>query len=152
MNEPGGSDFGRWTTADFEKMGWHDCHVHGLEFRPGEHGTGELLLDLDYILEWIRPEGEESFRFRIAPAILRFQEVFGLKINIDFASAAMGPFSIDGVQRRSVAGPRFEMQYWTIPINWPPGEMSFQASGFIQELTGSQHIKNQQHLDPGERA
>ena len=138
----------KWNTQDFEKMSWHDCHVHGLEFRPGEHGTGELLLDLDFILEWI-PGEQGRCQFRIAPATLRFQEVFGLKFSVDFASAAMGPFSIAGIERIQLPG--VDAHEWTIPINWPAGELTFQATGFTQELTGPWHIKNQQHLDPGER-
>jgi hypothetical protein len=68
-----------------------------------ESTGSELELDLDYILEWITPAADSvSFRYRVAPARLRFRDVTNLAITIDYASAsaAMGPFSIDGIERR----------------------------------------------------
>ena len=62
-----------WTHEQFGAMTWHDNHVHALSIREGRHGEGELLLDLDYILEWLKaPHGIE---FRIVPALLRFIDV-----------------------------------------------------------------------------
>ena len=56
-----------WTNQDFELLGWHDVHVHALHILGGEHGAGELWLELDYILEWIPPDtAEGSYRFRVA--------------------------------------------------------------------------------------
>ena len=58
-----------WTETEFD---WHDIHVHGIRFLEGEHTTGELWLDLDYILDWIQSDLEgDAFRFRIAPASLQ---------------------------------------------------------------------------------
>lgn len=45
-----------WTEADYEKFSWHDNHVHGISICEGEHGTGELILDLDYMLNGSRTE------------------------------------------------------------------------------------------------
>jgi hypothetical protein len=44
-----------WTEADFDSLGWHDVHVHGFRVLDGEHGAGELWLDIDYILDWVCP-------------------------------------------------------------------------------------------------
>jgi hypothetical protein len=90
----------RWTQQDFDSLSWHDNHVHALRLTAGESGVGELELDIDYILEWL-PEGG-AFRYRIAPARLRFFGVTDLRIDIDWAvsCAAMGPFSISGIERR----------------------------------------------------
>jgi hypothetical protein len=98
-----------WTEADFEALAWHDVHVHGVRIIEGEHGAGELCLDLDYIVDWLCPVGGEGrCRFRIAPALLTFREVTGLKLSLDYAtpSAAMGPFSIHDVRREEFAYPR----------------------------------------------
>ena len=71
-----------WTEADFDDMSWHDNHVHAFRIREGEHGTGEVELDLDYILEWLSPtEGRVSFR--VAPASLTGRGVYDLQIAID---------------------------------------------------------------------
>lgn len=144
----------KWTQDDFDSMSWHDNHVHGLRFFEGEHGTGELELDLDYILEWITPTAESvSFRYRIAPARLRFHDVTNLAISIDYASAsaAMGPFSIDGIERRVEQRRYGPTVYWRIPVNFPPGEIRFEASGFEQSLVADELLVDRQWLTPTER-
>ena len=42
-----------FTEADYESMGWHDSNIHAISFLPE---TFELVLDIDYILQWIHPE------------------------------------------------------------------------------------------------
>src|SRR3954447_15608689 len=90
----------RWTQDQFDEMSWHDNHVHALRIVAGQHGAGELVLDIDYIAEWLR-NGDE-FRFRLVPAALRFTDVTNLRLSLDYASpsAAMGPFSIHAIERR----------------------------------------------------
>lgn len=45
------------TDADFERLSWHDCHMWGVELRPGDPDEGDwtsdLALDIDFIVEWI---------------------------------------------------------------------------------------------------
>ncbi len=77
----------RWHTADFETLQWHDVHVHGFRILADERGTAELVLDIDFILEWIRGD-DDRFRFRIAQAMLQFHEVFGLRFALDYVPAA----------------------------------------------------------------
>src|SRR6185312_15284433 len=88
-----------------------------------------MELDIDYILEWL-PEGG-AFRYRIAPARLRFFGVTDLRIDIDWAvsCAAMGPFSISGIERRIEQRTHYEAVCWRIPVKFPPGEISFEATG-----------------------
>ena len=48
----------RWTHEQFSEMSWHDNHVHALRVVEGPHGTGELILDLDYVTSsclWTTP-------------------------------------------------------------------------------------------------
>jgi hypothetical protein len=132
-------------------MSWHDNHVHALRIVEGDYGTGELILDIDYILEWVQePNG---MVFRILPATLRFTEVTNLCISLDYStpSAALGPFSIHAIERRSEARERYIAQVWTIVVNWPVGEISFEASGFEQIGWGTQALSSTQHLLPEER-
>ena len=137
----------KWSEADFDAMSWHDNHVHGLAIREGRHGTGELELDIDYILEWIRV-GNGRFQFRIAPARLCFREVFNLKIALDYevATAALGPFSIAAIER--TLQPR---QRWSILLNWPQGQVNFEANGFSQEIVGAEILSDGQCLKPAQR-
>jgi hypothetical protein len=121
---------------DFDTYSWHDNHVHALRIRSGEHGTGELVLDLDYILEWLPPR-DGAFTFRVAPATLTFHGVVDLRVSLDYAgpSAGMTPFSIQGIDRELyLYGNGFSAFRWRIPVNWPDGEITFIASGFTQVL------------------
>lgn len=88
------------TEKDFDELGWHDNYIHSLAIREGEYGSGELILDIDHILEWNCPPGEIC-EFVIAPATLTVLSVTDLQRNVDYAvsSAATGPMSIDGIER-----------------------------------------------------
>lgn len=141
-----------WDESCFDEMSWHDNHVHGLRLREGPVDAGwrgQLELDLDYILEWMRPT-ESTFAFRVAPATLTFVDVLRLRIDIDYAApgAATTPFAIDAITRVvAVDGVR-----WTIALNWPKGEISFDASGFRQALRGPARLTSSQSLTEQERA
>ena len=43
-----------YTEADFGSMGWHDCHIHAIALEPLPSEPGRLLLDIDYLVEWLR--------------------------------------------------------------------------------------------------
>jgi hypothetical protein len=142
-----------WTDADFGEMSWHDNHVHGLQVRAGQYGSGELSLDIDYIVEWLCST-EGSCQFRIAPATLTFRDVTDLRVEIDYAAAtaALTPFSIGQVRRERIAQPGQSIRYrWVIEVNWPHGSISFQAAGFTQALRERALVKSEQWLEPAER-
>ncbi len=47
-----------WADGDFDQMPWHDNAVHGIRIIEGQHGSGELALDLDYMhlkISYLRP-------------------------------------------------------------------------------------------------
>jgi hypothetical protein len=144
-----------WTETDFDSLCWHDTHVHGLRFVDDEHGSGELWLDLDLILEWIGPAQEGgSFRFRVAPALLKFHEVLSLRVSLDYATPGAGtdPFSIDGIEREAIARPEgFHYWKWRLEVNWPQGEITFGSPGFTLQLTGPVVETGAQQLTPAER-
>lgn len=132
-------------------MSWHDNHVHALRLVEGEHGSGELVLDLDYILEWLKtPDG---FQFRIVPATLRFIGVSELRLSLSYVttSAAMGPFSIGGIERTHETRSQYVAQLWSIVVNWPAGEIAFEATGFEQSRHGKEVLSSSQGLRPEER-
>lgn len=116
----------------------------------GEHGSGELILDIDYILEWLQTDGK--YRFSVAPAELRFQQTTDLRVAFDYAatSAALTPFTIHQVEREppSEAG---RASRWVLKLNWPNGELSFFALGFTQVLTGEPAVSTSQALDSRRR-
>jgi hypothetical protein len=140
-----------WTEAQFEQMSWHDNHVHALRVVEGEHGAGELILDVDYILEWL--EAGAEFHFKIVPVYLRFKEVTDLQLAVNYPkiSAAMGPFSIGRISRRTEVRERYTAQCWDIELNWPDGSISFEATGFEQKAWGQVRTTDSQVLKPEER-
>jgi len=131
-----------WTEDDFENMSWHDNHVHGFTIRSGEYGAGEIEFNIDYISEWI-PCEEKSFRFLIAPALLTFRDVTNLKLNLDYKTptAALTPFSIHQIHYDK------NSKEWRIEINWPNGDITFDSSGYNQEVIGDFIESDGQFLD-----
>lgn len=141
-----------WSTMDFDEMSWHDNHVHALRIVEGVHGAGQLILDVDYIVEWLNGKGG-GFQFRIIPSLLTFADVTNLRISLDYEAptAALGPFSIHAIERRREARERYEAQVWRILINWPVGEVSFEAQGFEQRGTAAPVLSDRQVLRAEER-
>ncbi len=142
-----GAETSQWTEADFDDLSWHDNVVHALRLVEGEYGAGLLILDIDYILEWLRDDSGEIL-FRIAPASLEFQDVTHLKITLDYdtPSAGLTPFSLDRIERRMERRDRYEAILWTLGVNWPIGSIKFEAKGFRQFLRGPAVVSSQQRL------
>ena len=142
-----------WTEDDYDSLSWHDVHVHAFRIVEGEHGSGQLWFDLDYILEWICSE-DGSCRFRVAPAVLVFREATSLRLALDYESptAALVPFSLDGIEREIRQHQRgYQTQHWTMRVSWPVGEISFASPGFRQQLTGPAVETDAQRLEPSQR-
>jgi hypothetical protein len=141
-----------WTDADFDRMLWHDNHVHSIRFVAGKDGEGDLILDIDHILEWMNGE-DGGFKFRILPVTLTFHGVMFPRIVIDYAAAtaAFGPFMIHGIERRMEQRSHYEAQVWRIPVTWPGGEIEFEARGFTQRGEGEPVLTSHQLLTPEQR-
>jgi hypothetical protein len=104
------NSLGPWTTEDFDSLAWHDVHVHGLRLTSfnESHGSADLVLDIDYIMKW--ESSGNGFQFTLCPAELVFHGVFGLKVELDYATptAGMCPFSIHAIEREPLAFPRWQ--------------------------------------------
>lgn len=145
---------GTWTTSDFDAMSWHDVHVHGfrLDAFNSDEGTANLTFDIDYILKW--EKAGNGFLFTVCRAELVFREVFGLKLNLDYATptAGMCPFSISGIEREPVEFPTGSKSFlWRLPVNWPSGSIEFQAPAFSQRLVGDPVAQSGQFLSSEQR-
>jgi hypothetical protein len=141
----------RWTTPDFDSLCWHDNHVHGLGIVQGQDGEGELVLDIDHILEWLCPVGAPG-RWRVAPATLTFHKVTDVRVELDYSGAGMMPFAIDDITREPIVWRGEVRSYrWTLRINWPKGTITFQGPGFTQQLRLSSFLSDHQCLAVGER-
>jgi hypothetical protein len=66
-----------WTDADFDAMDWHGNAVRAVAFEPAQSDPGRLLLDIDYIVEWVPPEAPATaLGFWICPATLVFDHAW----------------------------------------------------------------------------
>ena len=144
-----------WGTEDFDDMSWHDTHVHGLrltEFDP-DNGTAELILDIDYILEWLDNDG--AFSFVVSQASLQFHQIFGLQLSLDYAkpSAGMCPFRLAGIEREYVTYSTGHIACkWRLDVEWPTGQIAFESPGFTQRLVGQPYTQPSQSLEPSQRS
>lgn len=141
----------------FEDYSWHDNAIHGLRIVEGNDGcSGDLVLDIDFILEWLAPpRDDESFSFKIAPANLTFHEVTDLVVSIDYAAstAACQPMMIHEIHRNPITYSNGYSSFtWKIEINWPRNSfISFDSSGFTQELKSEAIVSSAQYLSPSQR-
>jgi hypothetical protein len=83
-----------WDDSSFEKTFWHDANIYAFAYLPDD---SEFMLDIDFILEWIHPVPPKiNFKFWVAPAILVFEHVHDLKINLEpFYSIAIEEITRD---------------------------------------------------------
>src|SRR5262245_51254708 len=120
---------GPWHTEDYEKLSWHDCHVHGWRFDSFNEaeGAADLVLDIDYIMKWERTG--DGFTFTVCKAELIFRDVFALNFSLDYVTptAATSPFMIREIERQPTQAPNGHKSFrWQIEINWPKGFMTFE--------------------------
>ncbi len=147
-----------WTEDDFESMSWHDNTVHGLRLRnPNTDYDSELVLDIDYIVEWICQVGRNTCRFAVAPAELTFVCVSNLRIDVHLV--LMESLIIDGIEREEITtedeARRGHRRYrWTISMHsfeQRANKIVIESSGFRQVLKKPPVITMNQDLDEDDR-
>lgn len=128
-----------WSDADFELMGWHDATLHGMYLEQAEEGPSRLLLDIDYIVQWVHPVARAKyFRFWVAPATLVFTDVWSL----EFDGSGIG-LEIDTLHRPTPDG--------TWRLEGHNFEMRFSASGYRQYFRQPPRLTDRQVLSPQDR-
>jgi hypothetical protein len=129
-----------WSEEDFASMGWHDCWIHALSFTA----AGELVFDLDYILELVESEqGETYYRFWISPATLIVRDVDEVVFDLD---AEWTGWQIFDFSREEKSGKK---QLWKLECI--EGVISFRAEGFEQFVRSAPILCDEQKLDLDER-
>jgi len=127
----------KWTHIDFDAMSWHDNRVHGIRINnPPEGYDFDLILEINYILEWIKVE--DSFRFVVAPATLTFHGVD--KARLDLTLIYKQNLNIDRVERQEIAkeaAKKTGVQKWLFQVHFydQANPISVASTGFTQELT-----------------
>jgi len=137
----------RLTTDQFELISWHDCTIHSIALID-EKFKNDLVLDIDYIEEWINEDG--AYRFRVAPAHLVFHEVTSLSMHLtQFGMPTMYAYltTINGIARKPTDDGR---SLWTIDLLGDGNSITFESSGFTQDtyspaiMTPVQHLTSEQ--------
>lgn len=122
----------RWVTtdADIAELSWHDALVHGLLLVPE---AAELLLDLDWSIEWLPPEdGGIYFRAWTAPVTLVFHGVTHVHGDLSLPhdgtlidiSPDESPSAVSGGHNLA------DLKWWL--IKGVVGHLTIAATGFTQ--------------------
>lgn len=133
-----------WSDAEMEDISWHDSRVRSLLLGATD---GQLLLDLDFICEWLEPH-HGLFTFYIAPATLVFP--YAQEIEVSLTSA--GLMSIFGIEKRNpIPTPRGNIWIWEWTIDGPHGQISLQSRGYVLYFRREPVLTQSQLLTLSER-
>jgi len=136
------------TDKDFEKMDWHDVQIHAIAMANEFPRLVELLLDLDYIIQWVDPRPPEEYHnFWLAPATLVFENVSELNIRLQTEQLEC---QIDEMKRDARMTPSGVLIWqWTLSLH--QGELSFWSTGYKQYFRQRPIFHKKQHLSLDER-
>jgi len=136
-----------WTDADFDQMNWHDNEVHATALEPALPEPGRLLLDIDYIVQWVPPQAPSRLlSFWICPATLVFDPASDLTTDVDLQGWAFS-LSLDSVRR---TGPD-EHGFFEWALEGDRFAIGLSARGFTQYLRRAPVHSPRQALSAGER-
>jgi hypothetical protein len=136
-----------WTEADFDSMNWHDNPIHAMTFSE----NFELLLDIDYIFEWVLKG--KKYLFWISPCTLVFENVYDLTFDIGPTTPRL---TIDFLTKENPQRPK-NSEYikrdtefdWTIEMQ--EGTIGFKSVGFKQYVRALPKLLATQKLVLAER-
>lgn len=136
------------TDEYFDEMSWHDVKIHAIAF---DSDNFQLLLDIDYICEWI-PKGKR-YLFKVAPATLVFRNVH------DFIMSTSGcDLIILDIYRDNPVRPHNssyideQTEYdWSFDLA-SGGEVSFKSTGYTQFIRQQPVTIKRQSMELDERA
>ncbi len=127
-----------WTDTDFEKMGWHDSNIYKIGL------TEDLALDIDYILQWNKPDIEGlPFTFWVAPATVVFKKIRNLRFELD--TAFNNTFEIENIEKNETDGGTS----WTIITR--QGDIGFISEGYTQYIRQEPSFQFGQSISYAER-
>jgi hypothetical protein len=111
-------------------MQWHDCKVYAVAFDSEKF---ELLFDIDFIVEWVKPEnGESYFKFWVAPATLVFKRVYDISISIDSVDLIIQDITRSNPTEPKNADYNSASKEYNWKIETTNGEIIFKSIGYEQ--------------------
>lgn len=137
-----------WSDTDFEQMGWHDVYIRGCYLNV-DHG--ELLLDIDYIFQWVTVHGPAGTRFEnwVAPATMVFENAYNVCIKW---SSTVSIFQLNGIERSEEQSWEDGTKTWLWTLDGISGGTgSLRAAGYKMYVRCTPTL-NGQYLDYVERS
>ena len=136
-----------WTEADFAAMNWHDAAVHAIALESAPPRSSRLLVDLDYIVERVPPEGPAgAASFWVCPATLVFGEARDLAADVNRPGPGF-ELILDAIRR---SGPDEDGTFvWNLVGRL--FSIGLRASGFTQYLRRAPVCAAGPRLSAGER-
>ena len=138
-----------WTDADFELMGWHDATIHAIAFEWSDDQAA-LLIDLDYIVHWIKPQPpSQAFSFLVAPATLVFENVWSLDGDLSAQRTLLEIADLHRLEAETDRQRNAMVSPWR--IEGQNFELRFFAAGFHQHFRTVPRPSASQRLSADER-
>ncbi len=63
----------------FEDINFHDCKIYAIGFNTEKN---QLLIDIDFITEWITKNDNKNYSFCVVPSTLVFENVWDVNMDI----------------------------------------------------------------------
>jgi hypothetical protein len=138
-------EFSNLVNRPFDEMNWHDNIVYSISL-PSENLT--LGLDIDHILEWKLPPDSPTYNFVVAPALLLFENVSELKLNLSFGEYC--GICIEVIKRGNPKlSPNGSVILWDFQIETDRGLITFISTGFVQKLVAEPQEGKSQKFNRG---
>lgn len=128
-----------WSNSEMDDISWHDSQIRAMLL-----DRSQLLLDIDFICEWIMPETRgDLFSFYIAPATLVFPYAEKVHISLEW-TAPMSIFDIHG--QNSIPTPQGQEFISEWSIAGPHGHLDLRSSGYVLYFRREPLLTQQQYL------
>lgn len=136
-----------WSQDDYERLSWSDATVHALAF---DSDRRRLLFDVDHVFGFEEPaEGEDSFRFWVAPCTLVFRDVDAIESRLATPDAT--GLRVAALARSELAPNPDGTPRWRWSLDCDQGDVSFGASGFEQRVRRPPTLEYEPGLSLGAR-
>lgn len=112
---------------------FHDCHVHGFQWRRDRF---TFTVNLQYILEWIAPiDNSAGYRFSISEGRLTFRDVDELKVQMDWSGTSLDAqiAAVRILKVRTTPNGRLQ-RYFEIEFADPDAIISLWSTGYELNL------------------
>jgi hypothetical protein len=118
-----------WTDNDFDNMGWHDATLWAISVVSEDF---RLLLDIDYIFEWVKPvPPSHYYNLFVSPCTLVFEGVQDIDVSFGFDNM-LQPSILD-INREALPHlPGSFLPDWKWHIELNEGNIRFRSTSFKQ--------------------